>query len=58
MGVVEKWYMASPTWLAEVPHREGLEISEAGPRSGDDLGVEAIPVSHSPYPSYAYIYRG
>ena len=23
--------MASPTWLAEVPHREGLEISEARP---------------------------
>jgi ribonuclease J len=58
LGVVEKWYMASPTWLAEVPHREWLEISEARPGSEDDLGMEAIPISHSSYPSYAYIYRG
>jgi len=58
LDVVERWYRASSTWLAEIPHREGLEVAEVRPGSEDDLGVVAIPVSHSSYPSYAYLYRG
>jgi len=58
LEAVEEWYRASPTWLAEVPHRLHVEIVEMEPYKEDELGVTPIPVSHSAYPSLALVYRG
>ncbi|MGC9149481.1 MAG: MBL fold metallo-hydrolase [Sulfolobales archaeon] len=58
LEVIEEWYRASPTWLAELPHRLGANINELTPFREDELGVTPIPVSHSAYPAYAFVYRG
>ena len=58
LKAIEEWYKASPTWLAELPHRSNANISEVVPYKEDDLGVTPIPVSHSAYPAYAFVYRG
>jgi ribonuclease J len=58
LEVVEEWYRASPTWLAELPHRLHIDIREMRAYEEDGLGVTPVPVSHSAYPSFALIYRG
>ncbi len=58
LETLEEWYRASPTWLAEVPHKLHTDVHEVTPYKEDELGVTPVPVSHSAYPSYALIYRG
>jgi len=58
LEAVEGWYRRSPTWLAELPHRAGVEIREVEPFRMDEFGVTPIPVSHSAYPAYAFLFRG
>jgi len=58
LEALESWYRAAPTWLAEVPHRQGVELAELKPYQDDGSGVTPIPVSHSAYPSFALAYRG
>ena len=58
LEALESWYKASPAWLAELPHRLGVELEELKPYQEDGLGVTPIPVSHSAYPSFALAYRG
>jgi len=53
-----KRYNNSPTWLSSLPAGEGVELVEARPGVEDELGVTAFPVSHSAYPSLAFLYRG
>jgi len=53
----EKWKM-SPTWLNLIPRKYYVNLEEAAPFEVDRNGVEAIPVSHSAFPAYAYLYHG
>ena len=55
---IEEWYKATPTWLAELPHKLHIDVIEPKPYQEDELGVIPIPVSHSAYPSYALVYKG
>lgn len=58
LKVIEEWYRASPTWMAELPHKLHTEVIELKPYREDELGVIPIPVSHSAYPADSFIYRG
>jgi len=58
LEVIEDWCRGSPTWLAEVPHRLNVVVKEFSAYRMDELGVIPIPVSHSAYPSYAFLYKG
>ncbi|MEM3640122.1 MAG: MBL fold metallo-hydrolase [Fervidicoccaceae archaeon] len=53
----EKWG-ASPTWLSLIPRKYYVELVELRPFQTDENNVMAIPVSHSAYPAYAFIYFG
>jgi len=53
----EKWRM-SPTWLTLIPRKYYVKLEEVVPFEVDRNGVEAIPVSHSAFPAYAYLYHG
>lgn len=55
---IEDWYRSSPTWLAWLPHELHAEVTEMKPYHEDENGVISIPVSHSSFPSYAFVYRG
>ena len=52
------WYGSSNTWLNYVKPKGFAEIVEAAELKEDEHGVIAVPVSHSAYPAYAYIYHG
>jgi len=56
--VVEKWYKMSPTWLAYIPPRYTLNLQQVTPLRTDKNNVMAVPVEHSSYPAYAYLYFG
>ncbi len=58
LETIEEWYRATPTWLAELPHKLHIDLIELKPYQKDELGVTPIPVSHSAYPSYALVYNG
>lgn len=58
LEAIEEWYRASPTWLAELPHKLHVDIIELKPHEEDEHGVTPIPVSHSAYPSYSLVYHG
>ena len=58
LETIEEWYGASPTWLAELPHKLHIDIIELKPYQEDELGAIPIPISHSAYPSYALVYNG
>jgi ribonuclease J len=58
LETIEEWYRATPTWLAELPHKLHIDVIELKPHQEDELGVTPIPVSHSAYPSYALVYNG
>ena len=51
LEAIEEWYKATPTWLAELPHKLHIDVIELKPYQEDELGVTPIPVSHSAYPS-------
>jgi len=53
----EKWG-ASPTWLSLIPRKYYIELEELQPLQTDKNNVMAVPVSHSAYPAYAFIYFG
>jgi ribonuclease J len=53
----EKWG-TSPTWLSLIPRKYYVEIEELKPLENDENNIMALPVSHSAYPSYAFIYYG
>jgi ribonuclease J len=48
----------SPSWLSLVIGKYFLEIKEIKPLEEDKNGVIPIPVSHSAYPAYAFLYFG
>ena len=58
LKIVEEWYRAAPTWLAELPHGLHVDVAELRPYQEDKHGVTPILVSHSAYPSYALLYNG
>lgn len=53
----EKW-ATSPTWLSLIPRKYYVEVEELKPLRTDENDVIALPVSHSAYPAYAFIYFG
>ena len=53
----EAWRM-SPSWLNLIPRKYYVSLEEVVPLEVDRNGVEAIPVSHSAFPAYAYLYHG
>lgn len=53
----EKWG-ASPTWLSLIPRKYYVELEELQPLQTDENNVMTVPVSHSAYPAYAFIYFG
>jgi len=56
--IFEKWYQFSSSWLKYVPPRYSVQIEEVSSMKSDDNNVVALPVRHSVYPSYGYIYFG
>jgi len=52
------WYKKTSNWLAYIPPDYGAKIEEVKPGVEDENGVIAIPVSHSGYPAYSFLYRG
>ena len=56
--VIENWYRPSPNWLAYVPPTYLASIEEATPSKTDENNVMAIPVEHSSYPAFSYLYFG
>jgi ribonuclease J len=53
----EKWEL-SPTWLSLIPNKYYTQLKQLTPLETDRNNVMAISVSHSAYPSYAFIYFG
>lgn len=53
----EKWY-SSATWLSMVPRKYYVKLEELRPMESDENNVMPLPVSHSAYPSYAFLYFG
>jgi len=53
----EKWG-TSPTWFSLIPRKYYVELEELQPFQVDENNVMAVPVSHSAYPAYAFIYFG
>ncbi|RSN69822.1 MBL fold metallo-hydrolase [Candidatus Korarchaeum cryptofilum] len=53
----ERWENSS-SWLQLVAGRYFLEIREIKPLEEDENGVIPLPVSHSAYPAYAFLYFG
>lgn len=48
----------SPIWLNLIPENYYLQLEDVPPMVEDKNRVLAIPVSHSAYPSFAYLYFG
>ncbi|HDJ89416.1 MAG TPA: MBL fold metallo-hydrolase, partial [Thermoprotei archaeon] len=57
-NLFEKWFRFSSSWLKYVPPRYSIQIDEVSLMKSDENNVMAIPVKHSVYPSYGYIYFG
>jgi ribonuclease J len=53
----EKW-SSSPSWLSMVPRKHYLKLCGLKPMEVDRNGVAALPVSHSAFPAYAFLYFG
>lgn len=53
----ERW-STSPTWLSLIPRKYYVEVEELKPLETDKNDVMVIPVSHSAYPAYAFLYFG
>jgi len=53
----EKWG-TSPTWLSLIPRKYYVELMELQPLQTDENDVIPLPVSHSAFPAYAFIYFG
>jgi len=53
----ERWRV-SPTWLSLIPRKYYVELYESRPLKSDKNNVMALPVSHSAYPAYAFLYFG
>ncbi|MCS7097587.1 MAG: hypothetical protein NZ922_01225 [Candidatus Methanomethyliaceae archaeon] len=53
----EKWGI-SPNWLSLIPRKYYVELEELQPLQTDENNIMAIPISHSAYPAYAFIYFG
>jgi len=62
MSILEKtlvsWYKTSQNWLAFVPPDFGAKIEEITPKKENENKVIAIPVSHSSFPAYSFLYFG
>lgn len=52
------WYKTHKGWLAYVPPDYMEGIKEIKPDEEDENKVAAIPVSHSCFPSYSFLYAG
>jgi ribonuclease J len=62
VNVLEKtlasWYKISQNWLAYVPPGFAAKIEEITSKKEDENKVIAIPVSHSSFPAYSFLYFG
>jgi Predicted hydrolase of the metallo-beta-lactamase superfamily len=57
-NTIGTWYERSPRWLSYVPPRFWDSTASAKLMAEDENLVITIPVSHSAYPSVAYLYIG
>jgi ribonuclease J len=56
--VLEEKWSASPSWLSMVPRKHYIKLGGLKPVEVDRNGVAALPVSHSAFPAYAFLYFG
>ncbi|MEM1718252.1 MAG: hypothetical protein QW794_01200 [Thermosphaera sp.] len=56
--VLEEKWRSSPTWLSLIPRKYYVELEELRPLETDKNNVMPLPVSHSAYPAYAFLYFG
>lgn len=56
--VLEEKWRNSPTWFSMVPRRYYVRLEELKPFEIDKNNVMPLPVSHSAYPAYAFLYFG
>jgi ribonuclease J len=52
------WYGKSGSWLAYVPPDYAAKVDEVETNKEDENKVTAIPVSHSCFPAYSFLYTG
>ena len=57
-NAMEERWRSSPTWLSLIPRKYYLKVEEIRPCEVDKNDVIAIPVSHSAWPAYAFLYFG
>ncbi|MEM0117214.1 MAG: MBL fold metallo-hydrolase [Conexivisphaerales archaeon] len=55
---MKKRWENSPTWMNLIPENYYLDVKDVQAVSEDENRVMAIPVSHSAYPAFAYLYFG
>ncbi|MEM2146113.1 MAG: MBL fold metallo-hydrolase [Thermoproteota archaeon] len=56
--LMEETWKNSPTWLSLIPRKYFIEVIETEPYTTDRNSVMPLPVSHSAFPSCAYLYFG
>lgn len=56
--IMEKKWQSSPTWLSMVPRKYYVELEELRPLEIDENNVLPLPVSHSAFPAFAFLYFG
>ena len=58
LEVLSKWYERTTTWLRDLPPNIGATVREVETLRSDENDIIAIPISHSAYPSVAFVYQG
>jgi ribonuclease J len=57
-NTLASWYKRPGSWLAYVPPDFTAKVGEIEPGRDDENKVIAMPVSHSSFPAYSFLYMG
>jgi len=56
--VLEEKWAGSPSWLSIVPRKHYVDLKELRSLEADENGIMPLPVSHSAFPAYSFLYFG
>jgi len=56
--IMEERWRSSPTWLSMVPRKYYVKLEELRPLESDENNVLPLPVSHSAFPAFSFLYFG
>jgi ribonuclease J len=57
-NTLASWYRRPGSWLAYIPPDYTAKVEEVKSKREDENNVMAIPVSHSCFPAYSFLYAG